>query len=94
MNDTFGLTIRDIFHFRHGICQMVYFGPSRCWIGLNEKKESLWAPDDRGHPDMSRVRKPHYILQQQLSYLEVLNPHYKPDCMVLSMNNEERGEPA
>ncbi|MEX1034215.1 MAG: hypothetical protein WDZ30_12700 [Cellvibrionaceae bacterium] len=91
MNDTTGLTIRDIFHFRYGICQMVFFAPAKCWIGLNEKKQSLWAPDRKGHPDMDRVRKPQYLYREQLPYLEILNPHFQPDCMVLSMNTEDEG---
>lgn len=91
MNDTAGLTIREIFHFRYGICQMVYFASSRCWIGLNEKKQTLWAPDGKGHPDMERVRRPHYIYRTQLPYLEILNSHYEPDCMVLEAGREEEG---
>lgn len=95
MYDNSGLTIREIFHFRYGICQMVYFSGSRSWIGLNEKKQTLWAPDKGGHPDMDRMRKPHYIYQEQVAYVEILNPHYKPDVMLLSLKEgKEEDAPA
>lgn len=89
MNDTYGLNIREIFHFRYGICQMVYFSPARCWVGLNEKKQTLWAPDDGGNPNMGRVRRPTFVYREQLSYLEILNRHYKPDCEVISLRRDE-----
>ncbi|GAB1257399.1 hypothetical protein [Aurantivibrio plasticivorans] len=90
MNDTYGLKIREIFHFRYGICQMVYFAPANCWVGLNEKKQTLWAPNDSGgNPQMDRVKKPNYVYSQQLAYLQILNRNYQPDCVVLDMSSKE-----
>jgi len=94
MQDTLGLKIREIFHFRYGICQLVYFAGANCWIGLNEKKQTLWAPDEKGGPQMERIRKPHYIYSEQIAYLEILNPHYVPDCMVLDLRKREENSPA
>ena len=88
MNDTTGLKIRDIFHFRYGICQMIFFSRANCWVGLNEKKETLWAPNANGGPDMERVRKPHYIYREQVAYLQILNSYYQPECTVLDMDRE------
>lgn len=84
-----GLKIREIFHFRYGICQMVYFSGAGCWIGLNEKKQSLWAPDKLGHPDMDRVRRPPYLYEEQIPYLEILNHHYVPDCNLIPLGRKE-----
>ncbi|GAB1266201.1 hypothetical protein NBRC116492_30110 [Aurantivibrio infirmus] len=89
MNDTFGLKIREIFHFHYGICQMIYFAGGNCWVGLNEKNESLWAPDIDGGPNMDRVRKPQYLYREQLSYLEILNSAYQADCMIIEKQKED-----
>lgn len=83
MSYTDGLKIRDIFHFRYGICQMVHFSRTNCWVGLNEKKQALWAPDKNGHPDMDRVRKPQYLYHEQVTFLQVLNFSFEPECSVI-----------
>lgn len=89
-----GLNIREIFHMRYGICQLVYFAGTASWIGINEKKQSLSAPDNKGYPNLDKLRRAVYLYREQIPYLEVLNPHFKPDVMVLSLRREEESAPA
>src|SRR5690606_792200 len=89
MYATSGLNIREIFHSRYGICQLIHYSPGRCWIGLNEKKQSLWAPDRAGNPDLDRLRRPNFLYREHLAYLEILNPHFQADVMVISQRAEE-----
>ncbi len=90
MRDTAGLNIREIFHFNYGICQLVYHAATRSWIGINERKQSLSAPDRQGYPDLDKLRRPKFLYTEQVSYLEILNPHYKPDAMLLSLRRDEQ----
>ena len=83
-----GLNIREIFHVHYGICQLVFFAGTRSWIGINEKKQSLVAPDKSGYPDLDRLRRAVFLYREQLPYLEILNPHFKPDVMLLSLRKE------
>ena len=80
-----GLNIREIFHARYGICQLVYFAGTKSWIGVNEKKQSLSAPDKQGYPDLERLRRATFLYREQIPYLEILNPHYQADVMLLSL---------
>ena len=88
MRDTAGLNIREIFHRDYGICQLVYHAATRTWIGINEKKQSVSAPDRQGYPDLEKLTRPKFLYTEQLSYLEILNPYYKPDAMLLSLRRK------
>ena len=80
-----GLNIREIFHMHYGICQLVYFSGTRSWVGVNEKKQSLAAPDKDGYPDLDKLKRAVFLYREQIPYLEILNPHFKPDVMLLSL---------
>jgi len=83
-----GLNVREIFHRQYGICQLIYFAGTRSWVGLNEKKQSLTAPDRTGYPDLDNLKRATYLYREQLPYLEILNANFTPDVMVLSLRQD------
>jgi hypothetical protein len=84
-----GLNIREIFHMHYGICQLVYFAGTGSWIGINEKKQSLATSDNKGYPNLDKLRRAVFLYREQIPYLEILNPHFKPDVMVLSLRRDQ-----
>ncbi|UTA49266.1 hypothetical protein L1F30_06930 [Simiduia sp. 21SJ11W-1] len=78
-----GLSVREIYHRHFGLCRLIYFAASRVWLGFGEHQELLSAPDVRGYPDLAKLFLVTYLDEDQLTYLQVLEPGYEPDCMVL-----------
>ena len=82
MSDLYGLKAHEIYHRQFGICQLVYVAVSRCWVGLNEKKEPLTAPDKDGFPELDRLQSARYVYQEWLTYLQILDPSYQGDEVI------------
>ena len=89
-----GLNIREVFHMQFGICQLIYFSGTRSWIGINEKKQSLAGPDRQGYPDLDKLKRAAFLYREQVPYLQILNPHYQPDVMLLSLQRNQVNSPA
>ena len=81
--ETTGLTVREIYHRHFGLSRLIYFAATRLWLGFGEKNELLSAPDVRGYPDLSKLFLVTYLDEDQLTYLQILEPGFVPDCMVL-----------
>lgn len=81
--DTSGLTVREIYHRHFGLSRLIYFAANRLWLGFGENRELLSAPDVRGYPDLAKLFLVTYLDQDQLTYLQILEPGFCPDCLVL-----------
>lgn len=77
--DTLGLDIREIYHQRYGLCQLIHYAAGGEWIGFDEKMHVLMANDLNGIPDIERMRLARYVFDEWQTHLQILEPSYCSD---------------
>ena len=50
--------------------------------------------EKQGYPDLDKLKRAAFLYREQIPYLQILNPHFQPDVLVLSLRRNQENTPA